>query len=128
MSTYGEEEFVEAVPGGESAGVAVALSHEEAAEAREVTKEISNRGQLSFAEGTELCSQIVGTTRSADRTSCRALRANQLRLWFSTLAYVVLNVLRERGLEGTQLATARCDMIRTKLLKIVAAPRLTTAV
>jgi hypothetical protein len=57
----------------------------------------------------------------ADRTSCRTLRANQLRMWFSTLAYVVLNVLRERGLKGTQLATARCDTIRTKLLKIGAA-------
>ena len=57
----------------------------------------------------------------ADRTSCRTLRANQLRLWFSTLAYVVLHVLRERGLKGTQLATARCDTIRTKLLKIGAA-------
>jgi hypothetical protein len=57
----------------------------------------------------------------ADRTSCRTLRANQLRLWFSTLAYVLLNVLRERGLKGTQLANARCDTIRTKLLKIGAA-------
>jgi hypothetical protein len=54
----------------------------------------------------------------ADRTSCRSLRANQLRLWFSTLAYVMLNVLRERGLEGTPFANARCDTIRTKLLKI----------
>ncbi len=57
----------------------------------------------------------------ADRTSCRTLRANQLRLWFSTLAYVLLHVLRERGLQGTPLATARCDTIRTKLLKIGAA-------
>ena len=57
----------------------------------------------------------------ADRTSCRTLRANQLRLWFSTLAYALLNVLRERGLKGTQLETARCDTIRTKLLKIGAA-------
>jgi hypothetical protein len=61
----------------------------------------------------------------ADRTSCRTLRANQLRLWFSTLAYVVLHVLRERGLKGTQLATARCDTIRTKLLKIGAAVTVT---
>jgi hypothetical protein len=61
----------------------------------------------------------------ADRTSCRTLRANQLRLWFSTLAYVILNVLRERGLTGTKLATARCDTIRTKLLKIGAAVTVT---
>ncbi len=61
----------------------------------------------------------------ADRTSCRTLRANPLRLWFSTLAYVVLHVLRERGWQGTQLATARCDTIRTKLLKIGAAVTVT---
>lgn len=54
----------------------------------------------------------------ADRTSCATLRANQLRLWFSTLAYLVLAVLREQGLKGTELATARCDTLRTKLLKI----------
>ena len=38
----------------------------------------------------------------ADRTSCKTLRANQLRHWLSTLAYVLLNVLRERGLQGTR--------------------------
>lgn len=54
----------------------------------------------------------------ADRTSCATMRANQLRLWFSTLAYLVLAVLREHGLQGTELATARCDTLRTKLLKI----------
>jgi len=61
----------------------------------------------------------------ADRTSCRTLRANQLRLWFSTLAYVLLNILRERGLRGTPLEAARCDTIRTKLLKIGAAVTVT---
>lgn len=61
----------------------------------------------------------------ADRTSCRTLRANQLRLWFSTLAYVLLNILRERGLKGTPLEAARCDTIRTKLLKIGAAVTVT---
>ena len=54
----------------------------------------------------------------ADRTSCATMRANQLRLWFSTLAYLVLAVLREHGLQGTELATARCDTVRLKLLKI----------
>lgn len=61
----------------------------------------------------------------ADRTSCQTLRANQLRLWFSTLAYVLLHVLRERGLKNTQLASARCDTIRVKLLKIGAAVTIT---
>jgi hypothetical protein len=61
----------------------------------------------------------------ADRTSCHTLRANQLRLWFSTLAYVILHVLRERGLKETKLADARCDTIRVKLLKIGAAVTVT---
>lgn len=57
----------------------------------------------------------------ADRTSCETLRANQLRLWFSTVAYVIMHVLRERGLKETPLAAAQCDTIRLKLLKIGAA-------
>ena len=54
----------------------------------------------------------------ADRTSCQTLRANQLRLLFSTLAYVLLRALREHGLSGTALQQARCDTLRLKLLKI----------
>jgi hypothetical protein len=54
----------------------------------------------------------------ADRTSTATMRANQLRLWFSSLAYVLLSELRRRGLKGTELATAQCGTIRTKLLKI----------
>jgi hypothetical protein len=54
----------------------------------------------------------------ADRTSCATLRANQLRLYLSTVAYVVMRALREHGLKNTSLAHARCDTIRLKLLKI----------
>jgi len=54
----------------------------------------------------------------ADRTSCQTLRANQLRLLFSTLAYVLMRALREHGLQGTALQQARCDTLRLKLLKI----------
>ena len=61
----------------------------------------------------------------ADRTSCHTMRANQLRLWLSGVAYTLLQVLRERGLKGTELATARCDTIRLKLLKIGALIRVT---
>lgn len=43
---------------------------------------------------------------------------SQLRLWFSTLAYLLMAVLREQGLKGTELGTARCNTLRTKLLKI----------
>lgn len=61
----------------------------------------------------------------ADRTSCHTLRANQLRLAFSTVAYVVLRALREFGLADTPLATAQADTIRVRLLKIGAVIRVT---
>src|SRR5258708_37589697 len=61
----------------------------------------------------------------ADRTSCRTMRANQLRLWLSSAAYVLLAALRQHGLKGTSLAQARCDTIRLKLLKIGAVVRVT---
>jgi hypothetical protein len=54
----------------------------------------------------------------ADRTSSATMRANQLRLWFSSLAYVILNELRSVGLRGTRLAEATCASMRLKLLKI----------
>jgi len=59
----------------------------------------------------------------ADRTSAESLRANQIRLWFSSLAYVLLQAVRRVGLAGTAMARARCDTIRLKLLKIGAAVR-----
>lgn len=52
----------------------------------------------------------------ADRTSCHTMRANQIRLLMSTVAYVVLRALREFGLRETELAAAQCDTIRLKLL------------
>jgi len=54
----------------------------------------------------------------ADRTSSATMRANQLRLWFSSLAYVILNELRSVGLRGTRMAEATCASMRLKLLKI----------
>jgi hypothetical protein len=59
----------------------------------------------------------------ADRTSARTMRANQLRLWLSSVAYVLVNTLREVALEGTELAQAQCHTIRLKLFKIGAAIR-----
>jgi len=52
----------------------------------------------------------------ADRTSCSKMKANQLRLWFSTVAYLLLHLLRRMGLKGTRWARAQCDTIRLKLL------------
>lgn len=60
-----------------------------------------------------------------NRTSAHKFRANQLRLWFSSLAYVLLESLRRLGLKGTSLERARCDTIRLKLLKIGARVKVT---
>jgi hypothetical protein len=61
----------------------------------------------------------------ADRTSTATMRANQLRLYFSSIAYVLMHTLRRVGLAGTELAKAQCDTIRLKLLKIGAQIRIT---
>lgn len=54
----------------------------------------------------------------ADRTSAATMRANQLRLWFASMAYVLLCALRRIGLRFTQFATATCGTIRLRLLKV----------
>jgi len=59
----------------------------------------------------------------ADRTSAKTMRANQLRLWFSSVAYLMLSALRRVGLRSTEMAEAQCDTIRLKLLKIGAQVR-----
>jgi hypothetical protein len=59
----------------------------------------------------------------ADRTSAATMRANQLRLWFASMAYVLLCALRRIALQHTQLAKATCGTIRLKLLKIGALVR-----
>ena len=61
----------------------------------------------------------------ADRTSAATLRANQLRLYYSSVAYVLLAALRRLGLAGTALARATCTTIRLTLLKIGARIRIT---
>jgi hypothetical protein len=59
----------------------------------------------------------------ADRTSTATMRANQLRLWLASAAYVLLCALRRIGLAHTQFATATCGTIRLRLLKIGALVR-----
>jgi hypothetical protein len=54
----------------------------------------------------------------ADRTSTATLRANQLRLWFASMAYLLLCALRRIGLKHTRFAQATCGSIRLALLKI----------
>src|ERR1019366_6914512 len=61
----------------------------------------------------------------ADRTSAATMRANQLRLYFSSIAYLLLHALRRLALVGTALAHAQCQTIRLTLLKIGARVRIT---
>ena len=60
----------------------------------------------------------------ADRMSTETLRANQLRLYFSSFAYVLVQALRRLALAGTALAKAQVSTIRLRLLKIAAEVRL----
>ncbi len=61
----------------------------------------------------------------ADRTSTAFLRSNQIRLYFSSVAYLLMEALRRLGLKGTELAPAQCATLRLKLLKIGALVRVT---
>lgn len=60
----------------------------------------------------------------SDRTSAHAFDSNQLRLWFSSLAYVLMQALRQHCLSQTEFATAQLGTIRTKLLKLGAQVRI----
>jgi hypothetical protein len=62
----------------------------------------------------------------ADRTSSHTMASNQLRLYFSSFAYIVLQTLRRIGLKGTSLAKAQCGTIRLRLLKVGAQIRIST--
>jgi hypothetical protein len=60
----------------------------------------------------------------ADRTSTATLRANQLRLWLASFAYVLICAIRRVGLAHTQFADATCGTIRLKLLKLAGLVRI----
>jgi len=60
----------------------------------------------------------------ADRTSTGTMRANQLRLWLSSMAYVLISALRRIALATTRFADATCGSIRLKLFKIGAQVRI----
>jgi hypothetical protein len=61
----------------------------------------------------------------ADRTSTHFMDSNQIRLWFSSVAYMLMHALRRIGLKDTELEHAQCHTIRLKLLKIGALIRIT---
>ena len=54
----------------------------------------------------------------ADRTSTALMHSNQLRLFFSSIAYVIYSVFRRIVLKGTEWAKYQCNTIREKLFKI----------
>jgi hypothetical protein len=60
----------------------------------------------------------------ADRLSTHHLGSNQLRLWWSTLAYLLLERMRAAGLAGAELAHATAGRLRLKLLKVAAQVRI----
>jgi hypothetical protein len=60
----------------------------------------------------------------ADRVSTETMRGNQLRLYLSVMAYVLMSGLRRLGLRATEMAEAQVSTIRTKLLKIGAQVRM----
>jgi Transposase DDE domain group 1 len=59
----------------------------------------------------------------ADALCCETMRANQVRLYLATVAYVLLRALRQYGLKDTEMAQAQCGSIREKLFKIGAIVR-----
>lgn len=61
----------------------------------------------------------------ADRTSTGKMRSNQIRLYFSSIAYTLFQALRRICLRGTKLAKAQCDTIRLKILKVGARIKIT---
>ena len=67
--------------------------------------------------------ELIARKGPAGFTSAATMRANQLRLWFYSMAYVLLCALRRIGLRDTDFANATCGTIRLKLLKIGALVR-----
>jgi hypothetical protein len=90
-------------------------------------------GERAFADGRSLYEQLYcgrGDMENrikeqqmdmfADRTSTAHLKSNQLRLWFSTFAYLLMRQVRSIALAGTRLAKATVGSIRLQLMKIAA--------
>ena len=61
----------------------------------------------------------------AYRVSAETMKANQLRVYFAAMAYVLMHGLRRLGLQGTELERAQATTIRLRLLKIGAQIRIT---
>ena len=88
-------------------------------------QELYEKGYCSRGDCPENRIQEQPLDLFADRTSTGKMWSNQLRLYFSSLAYVLLQTLRRMALAGTELAKAQCGTIRLKLLKVGALVRVT---
>jgi Transposase DDE domain group 1 len=109
----------EHLPKGKNPRFIVSSLKQEAIEARELYEKIyCARGEME--NRIKECQLDL----FADRTSAASLRANQLRLWFASLAYVLVTALRRLALAGTELAQATAGTIRLKLLKLGALVRI----
>jgi hypothetical protein len=103
----------EHLPKGKNPRFIVTSLGQETAEARELYEKIyCARGEME--NRIKECQLDL----FADRTSAASLRANQLRLWFASAAYVLVTALRRLALAGTELAQATAGTIRLKLLKL----------
>jgi hypothetical protein len=98
--------------------VVTSLSHEEWAAQGRYEELYCARGDM----GNRIQEQF---SLFADRVSTETMRANQMRLYLSRMAYVLVSGLRRLGLQATELAHAQVSTIRTKLLKIGAQIRVT---
>ena len=112
---------VEYLPRGENPRFIVTSVPTEACDGRRLYEEIyCARGDME----NRIKEQQLGLF--ADRTSSALIQANQLRLYFSAFAYLMVHTLRRVGLAGTKLARAQSWTLRLKLLKIGAQVRVTT--
>ena len=100
--------------------IVTSLSHEQMA-----TQELYEKGYCARGECPENRIKEQQLDLFADRTSTGKMWSNQLRLYFSSIAYVLLQTLRRTVLAGTELEKAQCGTIRLKLLKIGAQVRVT---
>jgi hypothetical protein len=97
--------------------VVTSLTHEQWAAQDLYEKFYCARGEMENRIKEQMC-------LFADRLSTNEMKGNQLRLYFSALAYTLMEALRRLALKGTQWAQARVDTIRLKLLKIGAVVRI----
>ena len=92
--------------------VVTSLSIKQVPPGRLYTQKYCPRGNM------ENCLKEQKLGMQSDRTSTHTFAGNQLRLWFSSIAYVLINALREQCLAKTDFKNATVGTIRTKLLKL----------